>query len=244
MGTTALSPLPKPPVDVPALAKMPLAQLANLPAEPGIYLAIDDANRVWYVGIADCIRERLGAHDRKADFIDRGATAIAWLPEHNLARRRSLEKDLIEFFHPPLNMQHNFNALPSMDLGLTPNEEIERFFRLRVQLKLIELELELLKPNIITRCEQAANNKILHNMGTITRQVYKTWQFSVETERKNEALKLARQAEKDNGTATVKSISVSPIARLNASVLAEEIAILVSSIDKAEEAEALLEAAI
>ena len=221
---------------------MPLSQLANLPAEPGIYIAVDDANRVWYVGIADSIRERLTNHDRTADFKDRGVTALAWVQEQSPMRRRSLEKELIEYFHPPLNKQHNFNALPSMDLGLTPEQEIERFFRLRVQIKLIELELELLKPNIVTMCEQASGNKILHRLGTISRQLFKSWQYSAETDSKNEALKLARKAEKDNGTAKVKSISVSPVARLNASVLSEEVAILVSSIEKIEEVEGVLEA--
>ena len=147
---SSFSPIRKPSLDISSLAKISLEQRANLPAEPGVYFAVDDANRVWYIGLADCIRERLAVHDRLSDFKENGVTSIAWRCEGSPQRRRALERELIEFCHPPLNAQHNFHALPALDLGLTPDEEIERFLRLRVQYKLIELELELLKPNIVT----------------------------------------------------------------------------------------------
>ncbi|MBL8215685.1 MAG: hypothetical protein JNK87_33495 [Bryobacterales bacterium] len=179
---TLLKPLRRPPVEVGALARRPLDHLTNLPATGGVYLALDDANRVWYVGIADSLRTRLQVHDRLSDFEASGAKSIGWKPEENRAVRQVIEKELIEFFHPPLNKQHNFNSLPEVDLGLTPDEEVERFLRLRIRLKLIEMELELLKPNIVTRCEQEYSQKIVHRLGTIRRQSYKRWQFSAEVE--------------------------------------------------------------
>ena len=172
-GVIAVKTLRRPPLDVGAAARMPLTQLSNLPDEPGVYLAIDDGNRIWYVGIADSIRERLVNHDRMDDFKGSGVTAIAWRSEENTQSRRCLERDLIEYCHPPLNTQHNFQKLPAVDLGLTPDEEIERFLRLRVQLKLVELELESLKPNIITRCQQAGS-RIEHRLGIIYPQAYKS----------------------------------------------------------------------
>ena len=120
-------PLRKPPIEISSLAKMPLAQLPNLPAEPGVYFAVDDANRVWYIGIGDSIRQRLSNHDRLPEFKENGVTAIAWKCEDSPIRRRTLEKDLIDYCHPPLNVQHNFHSLPMLDLGLSPDEEIERF---------------------------------------------------------------------------------------------------------------------
>jgi hypothetical protein len=189
-------------------------------------------NRVWYVGLADSLRARLQVHDRVSDFKSNGATSIAWKPEENRAVRQAIEKDLIEFFHPPLNKQHNFNSLPEVDLGLTPEEEVERFLRLRIQLKLIEMELELLKPNIVTRCEQAYAQKIIHKLGTIRRQSYKRWQFSAEVESLTEKLKVTKRSEQENGKATVAGLTVSPVAVLNAAVLADEVAILVKDIER------------
>jgi hypothetical protein len=72
------SPLPRPPFEVSALARVSLAHPEMLPAEPGVYLALDDATRVWYVGIATSIRDRLTAHDRMHDFRARKVTSIAW----------------------------------------------------------------------------------------------------------------------------------------------------------------------
>lgn len=70
---------------------------------------MDTANRVWYVGLADSLRARLAVHDRLPHFKKNGVTSIAWQFETDDKRRRHLEKELIEFFHPPLNFQHNFN---------------------------------------------------------------------------------------------------------------------------------------
>lgn len=76
----------------------------------------------------------------------------------------------------------------------------------------------------------------------IYRQAYKSWQYSEEVEMMKGALKLAQQAERENGTAKVKSITVSPVARVNASVLADEVAVLVNSIERTEDIENVPEA--
>ena len=139
---SALTPIRQLPIEIVKLATAPLSHTKALPDLAGVYFAIDTAHRVWYIGLADSIRERLSIHDRLADFRAKGVTSIAWQAESDAKRRRQLEKELIEFFHPPLNFQHNFNEWPQIDLGLSPDDEIERFLRVRVQLKLIELELE------------------------------------------------------------------------------------------------------
>lgn len=225
--------LPTIPITIQSLAQTPLSQLANLPAEPGIYFAVDEACRVWYIGIADSIRARLAGHDRLDDFRESGVSAIAWKTEYSSPGRRSMERELIERFHPPLNAQHNFNSLPAIDFGLSPDQEIERYFRLRIQQKILELEIELLKPNIVTRCEQMGG-KITHRLGTINRQSYKSWAFSEKVAELQEALKQTKKAERENGIATVKSVTVSPVARINAAALSAEVAVFVSQIEDAQ----------
>lgn len=52
MTSAKMSPLerlPTIPITIQSLAQTPLSQLSNLPAEPGIYFAVDEACRVWYI---------------------------------------------------------------------------------------------------------------------------------------------------------------------------------------------------
>jgi hypothetical protein len=143
------------PIQIDALARVALPSPEMLPDCPGIYFALDNADRVWYIGMAESsIRDRVKAHDRMSDFKRKSVTCIAWESVERLACR-GREAALIDFFHPPLNDVKNFNRMPEYDLGLTPEQEIERFLRLRIRLKVIELELEKLKPNIVTRCDQS-----------------------------------------------------------------------------------------
>ena len=217
-NNAGLSPLRQAPIDIGKLATAPLGHTSVLPDSAGVYIAIDTAARVWYVGLADSVRERLTVHDRLTDFKNKGVTSIAWHAEEDSKKRRQLEKELIEFFHPPLNFQHNFNEWPQSELGLSPDAEIDRFLRLRIQLKLIELELEALKPNIVTRCDQAGG-KIAHQLGTISYSTYKSWQFSEEVDLLKIRLSRLQKDEKENGTAVVKSERTSPIARLSGTAL-------------------------
>jgi len=217
------------PIDIASLPKAPLGQTTILPAQAGIYFAIDNAYRIWYIGIAKSIRERITIHDRIDDFKRSNVTAIAWKAEEENAACRSLEKELIEFYHPPLNCQNNFNRLPAVDLGFTPDQEIERFLRLRVQLKLIELELETLKPNLVTRCEQAGG-KIDHPLGSIRCQTYKSWQYSDEIELLKLKLQGLQKNDRESGAAKVKSEKIGPVARLNGDALSREVAVFLARI--------------
>ncbi|HYI92246.1 MAG TPA: hypothetical protein VEX68_01755, partial [Bryobacteraceae bacterium] len=208
------------PVDVYSLAKVPLGNTASLPAEPGIYFAVDDSSRVWYAGIAECIRSRLCAHEKMDLFKQENrVTCIAWMTERDEGHRRELERKVIECFHPPFNLHHNFNQLPEIDLGLTPDQEITRFFELRAQLKLIELELEALKPNLVTRCQQQYGGKITHAYGSVHCVTTKSWEFSPDVEALKQKLSDAQRQEKETGVAKVKATKVSPVCKLNADAL-------------------------
>src|ERR1039458_8589541 len=198
-------PVRKPPIELESLAKTPLSELHRLPASPGVYLAID-GRQVWYVGSATTsIRKRLSEHKRLGDFRAKGVAEIAYAKEADGERCRELEKELIRFYHPPLNSQLNFNDLPRSDLGLSPEAEVERFLRLKIWLKLIKLELDALSPGIVSQWEQAAGGKLTHQLGTITCQIRRTWQFSEDAEKLEQELLPLQEEEKENGRATVRS---------------------------------------
>jgi hypothetical protein len=126
-------------------------------------------------------------------------------------------------FHPPLNDQHNFNELPRADFGLSPEEEIERFFQLKIDWKMINLELAALAPNIVSQCEQAGG-KILHQNGSLWCGTAQSWQYSEECERQKEQVLQRQKDERENGTALVTSEKTSPRYKLNANALAAEVA--------------------
>ncbi len=229
--------LAKSPLEVGSLGRAPIGEPGFLPALGGVYLAIDAADRVWYVGQALSIRNRLSAHEKMPLFLEKKATLIAWQTEPDEERCAQLEIAAIGHFHPPLNDQHNFNALPHADFGLTPDEEIERYLQRRIDLKLIELELAALGPNIVSHCEQAGG-KITHGLGSIWYLTAKSYNYSSECEQQKQALLLRQKTEKEDGTAAVKSETTSPRYKLNAAALSAEIAARMAPFLEAQNAEA------
>jgi hypothetical protein len=218
---TKLLPIQKAPFQISKLAKAFLGQLSMLPASAGVYFAIDDANRVWYVGRAISLRDRLETHDRMMDFRTWGATAIAW-KEVDEDECPDVEKACIEVFGPPLNLQNN-NAFPCAATGLTAEEEIERYLRLKLEAKWIGLELDSLKPNIVSHC-QKAGGEITLQLGTVQARAYPWWQFSSAVDEQQQKLTDLRRQEQENGIA-VRIEKTTPYVRLNRDVLAAQIAI-------------------
>jgi hypothetical protein len=211
----------KSPLDVASLARAPIGELSFLPAACGVYLAVDAADRVWYVGKAGSIRERLTGHEKMSKFTEKKVAAIAFQTEADGEKCSQLEIAAIKHFHPPLNDQHNFNELPRADFGLSPEEEIERFFQLKIDLKMISLELAALAPNIVSQCERAGG-KILHQNGSLWYGTAQSWQYSEECGKQKEQLLQRQKDERENGTALVTSEKTSPRYKLNASALASE----------------------
>jgi hypothetical protein len=226
----------KPPVEIADLAKAPLNQLDLLPASAGVYFAVDAAGRVWYIGRAGSIRERLKEHNQMPKFREHGVALIAWQPEADDTRCGELEEELIKCYHPPLNFQHNFSELPRVDFGLSPEAEIERFLRLKIQLKLIMLEVAALSPNIVSQCEQAGG-RVTHQLGTVTYQTYESWQFSKEAQRLKQELLQRQKDEKEDGRAVVISSTTAPRAKPDASALSSELAALLAPLFEADGAQ-------
>ena len=112
--------------------------------------------------------------------------------------------------------------------------------RLRIRLKVIELELEKLKPNIVTRCDQSGG-KIQHRLGTIRAQGYKRWTYSEAVDLVNAQPKTKKKAEELDGTA-VAEIRVSPVAKIIAEAMSEELAEYLDRLMDSEEDAAISEA--
>ncbi len=107
----------KPEID--RLTKVLLIEWRSLPNAGGIYLAIDGAERVWYVEQAADIQERFQYRDRLLQFQDNGVTHIKWKECEDVWERQQVEQELIAYYNPPLNDEHHPNRLPTINLGLT-----------------------------------------------------------------------------------------------------------------------------
>jgi len=168
-------------------------------------------------------------------FREHGVTLIAWLPEADETRCGELEEELIKCYRPPLNFQHNFSELPRVDLELSPEAEIERFLRLKIQLKLITLEVAALSPDVVSQCEQGGG-KVTHQLGTITYQTYESWQFSKEAQKLKQTLQRQKD-EKEDGRAVVVSSTIVPKAKPDTSARFSELAIRLSPLSGAQSTE-------
>ncbi|MCX6605591.1 MAG: hypothetical protein NTV52_18630 [Acidobacteria bacterium] len=121
---------------------------------------------------------------------------------------------MLKSWRPSLNPEHTFRALPTASTGLTAEEEIERFLRLRIQRQKIEDEIDLLTPRIVTLCEEAATG-VRHRLGTIRIQRRRGWEYPTNLKRLAELLKDMRKAAEEDGTATVKKLTLYPAVTLH-----------------------------
>lgn len=197
------------------LGRVLLGDHNNLPESPGIYFAIDSANRVWYVGIStSSLRQRHANHERINDFKTNKVQHIAyyvWTDEQDL---QEWELGYIQKFDPPLNMNHTKKDLPQIDLGYSEENFINRYREIKEQLALLEQEMEELKPNLVTLLESNGGKLADKSLGlTGYIQSRKSWQYSAETEAKKEAIKQLQKQEEETGIATVKSITTYPVFR-------------------------------
>lgn len=98
------------------------------------------------------------------------------------------------------------------------------------------MELEALKPNLVSRCDQAGG-KIVHRLGTLRCLPYKSWQYSDAVELQKLKLKQMMQSERENGIAQIKAETISPVAKLNLEALSPEAAARLEAIIHEEEVE-------
>ncbi|NCO76669.1 MAG: GIY-YIG nuclease family protein [Cyanobacteria bacterium] len=66
-------------IDIKKLSSVGLNNLDGLPVYSGVYLAIDNGLRVWYIGSSGDLRQRLQTHEKLDDFKENGVTKIAFI---------------------------------------------------------------------------------------------------------------------------------------------------------------------
>lgn len=196
------------------LAKVNLNNANDLPDSGGLYFAIDDASRVWYVGIAsESLRDRHQKHERKEDF-KKHCTKIAYLPYGDEEDLRDWEAAAIDKYNPPLNANLKEPELPIVDLGYSKEKYLQRYREIKLLLESLEQELEDLKPAIVTLVEEnGAPVKIDGLTASVTKR--KKWEYSTEVTQLNDSLKQRKKYEEANGIATISGYTIYPSVRVS-----------------------------
>jgi len=203
-------------INISKLASVSLSNIKGLPVNSGVYLIIDSASRVWYIGSSSNLRQRLSTHDKLDDFSDIENCLIAYIPCDDFKEQ---EAELITHFDPPMNSKNDNRkyALPYVKIdGLSPQQCLDRYAEIKELIKTLEQEAEQLKPNVVTYIQENANDErkfVGKNLRAwlTNRPVYK---FSPEVEKLEKKLKEMKKAEQDNGTAVVVKISTYPTIKL------------------------------
>lgn len=213
------------------LPRIPLGQVNLLPESPGLYLVIDGANRVWYVGQASNLKERHQNHEHLPEFKKHKCTYVCpfiWEDSDDLD---FWERENINHYQAPIN--ENLHEAPILDLGYDSNQYLDRYAEIKMMISNLTTELEQLKPNLISVLEQQPEGKIKTEYTTafITRR--KVWQYSQEVENFKEQVKQLKKQEEENGTAVLIGHTIFPVVR-NQKVIAQEVEV-VKEIVKAPE---------
>lgn len=194
------------------LPKIPLTNTANLPTSSGIYLVIDDANRVWYVGKASNLLERHKTHEHREDFLQNNCTKICVFIWEDLEDIDEWEDYNIKHYNPPIN--NNLKQLPIRDLGYDKNHFLTRYGEIKEIIRTLEQEMSQLKPNIVSILEEQPEAKIktLEFTAYITKR--KIYQYSDAIKEIEELLKRKKEEEKEKGIAIISGYSIYPTVRL------------------------------
>lgn len=88
-----------------SLPSVPLEKRNELPQIACIYLALDRNKVVQYVGKTTKLRSRWEAHHKGVDLAILGGIEIAYVEVSNKELLPAIEKALIKYFNPPLNIE-------------------------------------------------------------------------------------------------------------------------------------------
>ncbi len=199
-------------INVYDLPRVPLTNLKLLPAEAGLYFAIDDSGRIWYVGIAKSLRDRRSTHERLVDFKCALVTHFAWTIDLDAGSRNSNEQDFIRLFDPPLNDLHRTGRRPVIPTGRTRDEELQRFIEIKNMQSELEYELNKLKANIVSHCEEFGG-KLDLPLAKVYLSSRTSYSYSSTVDLLSQELKKQKDEEVENGTAAVTSKAVFPVVR-------------------------------
>ena len=199
------------PLDLKKLGSTPLNILDHLPEANGVYLALDNASRVWYVGSSNNIKHRLKSHERLDDFYNAEAIKISFMVTDEY---KGIESQLINFYDPPLNRTNiDFNPPYVPVDGLTPNQCISRYAEITELMAILKAEQDALKPNIISFIEMNANDGKRYTgegfRATLTTR--KKYEYSEAVTELENKVKQLKKEETENNTAKVVGETVYPV---------------------------------
>jgi hypothetical protein len=194
------------------LAKVTLNNAQNLPDSPGIYFACDAAYRVWYVGTSFSLREEFIPCLQESEFHLNNVQYISYLQWNDMEDLEEWEHEYIQRFNPPLNNNFVDPELPIIDLGYDKSQYLARYKEIKLIQKVLEQELEELKPNLVTLIEDN-DGKIKTNdcSAWVSKRV--TYQYSLQLEHDERIIKERKKQEESEGIATIKSVSIYPVVR-------------------------------
>jgi hypothetical protein len=98
-------------LDPQTLPSVPLKNRSKLPAEPCIYFAIDSQDVIQYIGRTVNAKARWTRHHRRFDLEMIGGVKIAYLMVDK-SLLNEVEKALINWFDPPLNIRNSPSGTP------------------------------------------------------------------------------------------------------------------------------------
>ena len=90
-------------IDLESLPSVLLKDKDDLPRFAGIYFAIDDKDKIQYIGCTKNIKRRWSRHQRYAELEKLGNVKIAYLLVDSFDLLPRIESALIHWFNPPLN---------------------------------------------------------------------------------------------------------------------------------------------
>jgi hypothetical protein len=91
-------------INLSALPSVSLGNRKHLPQTAGIYLAIDAAETVQYIGRSVNLRQRWSSHHQSSALDIITGVRIAWFEISESSLLPQIEQALIEYFNPPFNV--------------------------------------------------------------------------------------------------------------------------------------------
>lgn len=194
------------------LINVPFHKLEQLPEQDGIYLITDAANRVWYIGQSENIKQRVCNHELYDDFVKNNCSQVCvflWQDSEDLD---FWEEQNINYYQSPLNRL--IVEKPETNLGYDRSEYFNRYADIKYQMGCLQSELEQLKPNIVTMLEEFEDCKLKTDVLTAYIQKRHRWEYSNDVLYLEAKLNTLKNQEQINGIAKIVSHLIYPVVRV------------------------------
>jgi hypothetical protein len=199
------------------IKKLPKVRISNpeaLPPTSGLFFAIDNAARVWYVGTAKNLRESLKAEKIYSTFTFDTISWIAYFSWEDWDDLTDWEIDCLSKFNPPMNTSEDKCPLPIANLGYSQTQYLNRYKEIQDMIRLLEQEKDDLKPSIVSLIE-VSDGVIATDSFTARISTRRSYTYSSQLEAMRRDVVSRQKDEEQSGVAQVKSESVFPVIKEN-----------------------------